>query len=163
MAAREQQPEIKEHMWVTRKSHPARNLQNQLEMKQLQESKVFAELPTSADLFLIAWNDSSWQHKSNLSSLERRFKGRRHFLAWGKSWAGNSGFKAHNGAGTILKSASAYYNTTHSYISCSLFHTKHIKIATGETWKSETASLCQRHLKGMMIWCYGFKQWFKTS
>lgn len=35
----------KECMWVTKESYPAYNYQNQPEMKQLQESKVFAKLP----------------------------------------------------------------------------------------------------------------------
>lgn len=48
----------KECMWVIRKSYPACNLQNQSEMKQLQESKVFAKLPA------ISWSISNclkWQ------------------------------------------------------------------------------------------------------
>lgn len=146
-------------MWVIGKSYPACNLQKQPEMKHCRKERHLQNYQVSADLFLIVWNDSSWQHKANLTSLERSFKGRRCFLAQGKSWAGNSGYKAHIRVGAILRSS---ITTTQSFIWCSLFHTKHAKIATGETWKSEIVSLCQRHLRAMMICCYGFKQWFKS-
>lgn len=98
-------------MWVILKSYLHAIFKTSQKWSSCRKARYLQNYPASADLFLIAWNDSSWQHKANLSSLKRSFKGRRHFLAWGKSWAGNSGYKAQNRVGAILKSASTYYNT----------------------------------------------------
>lgn len=98
-------------MWVIGKSYPACKLQNHPEMKHCRKERHLQNYQVSADLSLIAWNDSSWQHKANLTSLEKSFKGRRCFLAPGKGWAGNSGYKAQNRVGAILRSSVTYYNT----------------------------------------------------